>query len=608
MQKRRSTQARITVTLSALAAIGIILGKFLAFNVTDFMRFSLENITIIFSGIVFGPLFGGIVGAVQDLVGCLAVGYAINPIITLGSCAIGVISGYVFRTLSRTGLHLRIAVSVILSHLIGSVFIKSLGLAVFYSLPFGITALWRILNYVIVGAVETALLVILLKSKQLLSQINKITPFNPTTSFKSLSDATAFAKETSGVFSKPGLERVSALLSALGNPERDTKIVHVAGTNGKGSTSAMLVSILRCSSLNVGSFNSPYLYEMRESIRINGEPISEGEMISLLDELRPITDRMADKPTEFELLTAAAYLAFKRAGVDVAVIECGMGGERDATNVILSPVLSIITGISIDHTSYLGNTTADIAKEKAGIIKHGCPVIVGNTDDSALTVITAKANELCAPLHKIDGTYTVRELTLDGTTIDCNDIEDIRIPLLGVHQPHNAALAVNAALLLQKHYPVINNETVKRGIAEAKWQGRFEILSQSPLTIYDGAHNLEGVQSAVESLKRYALTDVIYLGGVLQDKEYEAMADLIATVASHAITVTPPNPRALSAIRYADVLTSRGIKADYATSVHDGVRSAIELAKREGRAVVCLGSLYLYRDIAEEVKAALSNN
>ena len=604
MQKNRrgSSSVRLTVTLSALSAIGIILGKFLALNVTELMRFSLENLPIIFAGVAFGPIAGGIVGAVQDLVGCIAAGYTINPIITLGSLSIGLVSGLLFRAAKGLSPVLRLALSVLASHAIGSVLIKSLGLAIFYSSPFGVTVAWRTFNYVIVGTAEVILLSILFKSKQLLSQINKIVPFSPYGNFKSVADATAYAKESSGVFSKPGLERVTYLLSKLANPERTVRVIHVAGTNGKGSTSAMLASILTHSGLKVGSFNSPYLFEMRESIRIGGEPISEGDLVSLLDRLSRIADTMTDKPTEFELLTAAAYLAFHEAKVDVAVVECGMGGEGDATNVISSPILSIITGISIDHTSFLGSTVAEIAGQKAGIIKHGCPVIVGKTDNEALDVIEARAASLSAPLTKIEGSYTVKELSLEGTLIDSCGIENIRIPLLGAHQPHNASLAVSSALAIQKIFPTVTHETIRLGIASTRWQARFEILSKEPLFIFDGAHNLEGVRSAVESIKAYTGSGIVYLGGVLADKEYEAMADEIAKVASHAVTVTPKNPRALHAQSYRDVLAARSINADYAFSIEDGVGMALEIAERENRAVVCLGSLYLYSDICSALE------
>ena len=605
---RRGGSARLMVTLSFLSALGIILGKYLAFNLTEFMRFSLENITIIFTGIVFGPILGLAVGIVQDVVGCLAVGYTINPIITLGSAAVGLVSGYLYRLFKRMPSHIHLTLTVLLAHAVGSVFIKSVGLAVFYSLPFGATVLWRILNYVIVGALEIIVLTFLFKSKQLLSQINKITAFSPSGGFSSVSDAAAYAKAVSGVFSKPGLERVSELLSALGNPEDSVKVVHVTGTNGKGSFCAMLSSVLNASGLKVGSFNSPYLYEIRESIRIGGEPIGESEFISLMNRLTEIADKMADKPTEFELLTAAAYLCFKEAGVDVAVIECGMGGGKDATNVIGAPLLSVITGISIDHTAYLGDSTEKIAREKSGIIKSGSAVLVGKCDSEAMAVIQDVAESKRARMTVCTAPAHAGAMTLDGSLISADGIDNVHLPLLGTHQLYNAALAIKAAVLLREHFPSLTDTAIKEGIASTKWSGRFEILSRDPIFIFDGAHNLDGVRSAVNSIKTYFNGKVVCLTGVLRDKEYEAMADELSEVVSHAVTITPDNPRALDAKEYADTLSARSISVSVANSVTAGVKAALHLAQHESAAVVCLGSLYLYREVSEAVKSVINTD
>ena len=606
-RKRRGESVRLTVTLSLLSAIGIILGKYLAFNLTEFMRFSLENTTVIFTGIVFGPFYGAALGALQDLVGCIAVGYTINPIITLGSAAVGLVSGFIYRASKRLPVPISLSLTVLVSHAVGSVLIKSAGLAIFYSLPFGVTGLWRILNYVIVGAVEVFVLIILLKSKPLLTQINKITPFR-LGGFKSASDAGAYAKEVSGVFSKPGLERVEELLRALRNPERTIKVVHVSGTNGKGSFSAMLSSILRSSSLKVGSFNSPYLYEMRESIRINGEPISEEKFIALFEKLAKIADKMTDKPTEFELLTAAAYLAFSEEAVDVAIVECGMGGGKDATNVIDTPLLSVITGISIDHTSFLGDTPEKIAKEKSGIIKKGSTVLVGKCPTEAMNVIKDAAIACGAELVICDTPAKARTLTLDGSHIDTDVLEDIRLPLLGTHQLYNASLAVTAAHLLKKVFHTVTDDSIRSGMETTKWSGRFEILSRDPLVIFDGAHNLDGIKSACRSIEAYFDKKVVCLSGVLGDKEYEAMADELSRVVSHAVTVTPKNPRALKGEAYAQALSERGIDAISRDSIEEGVRSALAIAKKEDSILICLGSLYLYRDVREALKSALNTD
>ena len=599
MQKtRRSGGTKIPVVLSALAAIGIILGKFLAFNITEFMRFSLENITIIFAGIVFGPLLGAAVGTVQDLVGCIAVGYAINPIITLGCAAAGAVSGILFRLLGKMPLSVRITVSTLSSHVVGSVILKTIGLSVFYDLPFLMTLAWRVLNYAIVGAAEAFLLCFLLKNKQMLTQINKITPFYVNVKFKSGDEASSYAKSVSGVFSKPGLERVEALLLGLGSPEKSVKVVHVAGTNGKGSTSAMLSSILTASGLRVGSFSSPYLIEMREAIRIDGEAISEEKLLYLFDRLRPIADSMADKPTEFELLTAAAYLAFYEAEVDVAVVECGMGAKRDATNVIDKPLLSVITGVSLDHTAYLGTTVRDIAGEKAGVIKHGTPLIIGDMADDALAVIRDEAERLSAPIYTPEE-YTVTESSLYGTVMDCGNIRDVYVPLLGIHQPKNASVAITAANILRSHFDTITDDTVRRGISDTVWPGRFEILSHEPLFIFDGAHNLEGVKSAVQSIKTYFDGKVVCLTGVLSDKEYEEMAREIATVTDAVVTVTPHSPRALSAEEYARIFAEHIPLSCPAKSITLGVRGALDIAKERSLPLICLGSLYLYKDLKD---------
>lgn len=596
----RNGSTKIPVTLAVLAAIGIILGKFLAFNVTEFMRFSFENLTIIFAGIVFGPTLGAVVGTVQDLVGCLAVGYAINPLITLGCASLGAVAGVLYRALKKLPYTLRITVATLSAHLVGSVLIKTAGLVIFYSLPFGVTIAWRTLNYAIVGVAETLIITVLLKNKQLLSGINKIVPFSVGERFSTGAEATEYAKSISGVFSKPGLERVEALLEAVGSPEKKVKVVHVTGTNGKGSTSAMLTSIFKASGLKVGSFNSPYLIEMRESIRIDGTPISEAELTDLFSRLSTVADGMDDKPTEFELLTAAAYLKFCEEAVDLAVIECGMGARRDATNVISATLCSVITGIALDHTSYLGDSLTAIAREKAGVIKEGSPLVIGEMTHDALSVITAEAERLCAPIYTPDN-YTVKSASLDGTVIDCGAFSDIRIPLLGTHQPKNAAIAIKAATIVAERFPTVTEDSIRVGLAETVWHGRFELISSDPVFIFDGAHNLDGVKSAVESIRTYLGCKVVCLTGVLRDKEYTEMAKEISTVSDTVVTVTPNSPRALDSRDYATAL-SEYISYTYpAESISDGVHMALTLAKSHSLPLVCLGSLYMYRDVVREL-------
>ena len=597
---RRNRSTGVLVMLSALAAIGVLLGRFVKLDIGVFMRFSLETITIVFSGIVFGPILGATVGIVQDLIGCVVNGYSVILIITLGCALIGAISGIMFRLLKKLPYTVKIALSTVSGHLVGSVIIKTIGLATRYGLNFGVTLAWRSLNYVIIGAAETVLLCFLLKNKQLLTQINRITAFSTNVRFKSSDEATAYAKNVSGVFSKPGLERVTALLNAVGSPEKNIKAVHVTGTNGKGSTSAMLTSILKASGLKVGSFNSPYLVKMRESIRINGRHISKGELVNLLDRLSKVADAMEDKPTEFELLTAAAYLKFAEEKVDIAVIECGMGAIRDATNVITAPLCSVITGIALDHTAFLGASLIDIAREKAGVIKYGAPLVLGEAEGEALDYLTAEAERFCAPIFTPDP-FKVKRMTLDGTIGDCGSYTNVRISLLGVHQTKNASVAIKTAEILSRYFPEITEAAIKRGLSDTVWHGRFEIIDRNPVFIFDGAHNLDGVKSAVKSIKTYFNGKVICLSGVLRDKDFDAMAKEIATVCDTVVTVTPDSKRALAAEDYARALSSH-VKNTYpARSIADGVKMARQLAKEQSLPIICLGSLYLYKDIVKEI-------
>ena len=597
---RRNRSTGVLVMLSALAAIGVLLGRFVKLDIGVFRRFSLETMTIVFSGIVFGPILGATVGIVQDLIGCVVNGYSVILIITLGCASIGAISGIMFRLLKKLPYTVKIALSTVSGHLVGSVIIKTIGLATRYGLNFGVTLAWRSLNYVIIGAAETVLLCFLLKNKQLLTQINRITDFSTNVRFKSSDEATAYAKNVSGVFSKPGLERVTALLNAVGSPEKNIKAVHVTGTNGKGSTSAMLTSILKASGLKVGSFNSPYLVKMRESIRINGRHISKGELVHLLDRLSKVADAMEDKPTEFELLTAAAYLKFAEEKVDIAVIECGMGAIRDATNVITAPLCSVITGIALDHTAFLGASLIDIAREKAGVIKYGAPLVLGEAEGEALDYLTAEAERFCAPIFTPDP-FKVKRMTLDGTIGDCGSYTNVRISLLGVHQTKNASVAIKTAEILSRYFPEITEAAIKRGLSDTVWHGRFEIIDRNPVFIFDGAHNLDGVKSAVKSIKTYFNGKVICLSGVLRDKDFDAMAKEIATVCDTVVTVTPDSKRALAAEDYARALSSH-VKNTYpARSIADGVKMARQLAKEQSLPIICLGSLYLYKDIVKEI-------
>lgn len=412
-------------------------------------------------------------------------------------------------------------------------------------------------------------------------------------------EALAYIHAINWTFCKPGLERVTALCEALGNPQDDLRFIHVAGTNGKGSFCAMTASILRAAGYRTGLFTSPYIKVFNERMQVDGQPISDAELAELTAFVRPVADAMTDKPTEFELITAIAFLYFKRHHCDVVVLETGMGGRLDATNLIRHPLLSVITGIALDHTAFLGDTIPQIAAEKAGIIKAGCPVLWGGENAEAEAVIAAAAQEKNAPYHRVDRTsLRVLSADLEGTHIAYGDDDDLTLSLLGLYQPYNAATVLTAVKLLKEQGLTISPDAVREGLASVYWPGRFEVLSRQPLTIFDGAHNAEGIVAAVESIRHYFADQKVYvLTGVLQDKDYHAIAHSLAQVASRAFVLTPENPRALAGETYAALLEELGVAAEAYGSIEEAYAAARAAAQANGTPLLCLGSLYTYASL-----------
>ena len=412
-------------------------------------------------------------------------------------------------------------------------------------------------------------------------------------------EALEYIHGISWTFCKPGLERIGELCERLGHPEKKLKFIHVAGTNGKGSTSAMLDSVLRSAGYKTGLYTSPFIRVFNERMRVNGENISDDELAELTEYIKPIAEQMEDKPTEFELITALAFEYFARRNCDIVILEAGMGGRLDSTNIIDTSVLSIITGIALDHTAFLGDTVEKIATEKAGIIKENVPIIYGGDDEAAKAVIEAKADQMNSHFECVDYTkLSVKDMTLDGTTFDFADDKNLKITLLGSYQPKNASIVVTAVKLLRRNGFEISDEALRLGLASAKWQGRFEILSQNPLTIFDGAHNPQGIEAAVESIKLYFKEQkVCIVTGVLRDKDYTHIAQMIASVAKCAFTFTPDSPRALDASDYADTLASQGLNANSCVSVADALERAREYARKNDCPIICAGSLYAYAEI-----------
>ena len=417
-------------------------------------------------------------------------------------------------------------------------------------------------------------------------------------------EAISFIHRVNPLFCNPGLERVRALCEALGNPQDEMKFIHVAGTNGKGSTSAMLDSILREAGYTVGLYTSPYILRFNERIRVDGEEIPDGDLAEMTELIRPIAEAMEDKPTEFELITAIAFEYFKRRGCQIVVLECGLGGRFDATNIIKTSLLSLITGISKDHTAILGDTIEKIAWEKAGIIKPGVPVIFGGEDEGARQVIEREAEKCSSPLSIVAHDRTkIKSFSLSGSVFDFGNWQDMKINLLGTYQPWNAATVLRAVDKLREVGVNIPEDAVRRGLEKTRWAARFEIIGRDPMIIFDGSHNSEGIRAAKESVLRYfGDKRVIVISGVLADKEYEKIASDISEIAKTAYTITPDNPRALTAEKYAEVIKEKGAMAHPCKSIGEALTRATSAAKDANTAVVILGSLYTYGNVISELK------
>ena len=400
--------------------------------------------------------------------------------------------------------------------------------------------------------------------------------------------------------SRPGLSRTRELLKMLGDPQKDLKFVHVAGTNGKGSACAMLDSVLRAAGYKVGLYTSPYIVRFNERMRVGGTPVSDEELAELTTFLRPYADSMADPPTEFELITALAFLYFKRHGCDIVVLEVGMGGRLDSTNVIDPPLVSVITGIALDHIAVLGGTVEEIAREKAGIIKQGSPAVYGGRDDAAFAVIAEKAKETGSALTRTSvGSIKIRSCGINGTVFDYGRLKNLSVGLCGSYQPENAATAIETVRVLRRRGLKVPPSALRRGLARAVWPARFELLSKDPVAVFDGSHNEQGVAAAVESIKTVLGGKAVLLMGVLADKDYRTMVKLLAGAAIEVFAVTPPSPRALAAEELAGVWRENGIKAR-AGDIPQCVNAAFQRARALGAPLVMLGSLYMYG----EVKAA----
>lgn len=416
-------------------------------------------------------------------------------------------------------------------------------------------------------------------------------------------EAREFIDASNQYGSKLGLEAVTGLLNRLDNPQDRLRVIHVAGTNGKGSTAAFISSILASEGYLVGRYISPAVFSYRERIQVNrgtGEAITsdyitEEGVAKAIEQVKPVCESMAAEgiahPTSFEIETAMAFLYLERMQVDFAVIEVGLGGRLDATNAVKKPEVSVITSISMDHMQYLGSTLAQIAFQKAGIIKKGVPVVTCNHNPEILDVIREEAEKLDAGLFVTSQDITDIRFTIEGTGFNYGK-QHYKIELLGEYQVMNAVLAVETAEVLRGRGCSISSSSIKNGLLRAKWSGRFEIISRKPYFIIDGAHNEDAAVLLRNSLQQYFPgRSFIFIMGVLADKEYKKILNLLAPLASVLITVTPDNSRALVSSRLASE-AGRYTEAEIidAADIPGALKTAYERASIED-VIVAFGSL-----------------
>jgi len=397
-----------------------------------------------------------------------------------------------------------------------------------------------------------------------------------------------------------GLERITDLMHRLGDPQNNLKFIHIAGTNGKGSTSIMLSSILTAAGLKTGLNTSPHLVKYNERIKINGQDISDEDLIGAAEEVRDAVSQMEDIPTEFERFTAISFVYFAKVMCDIVVLEVGLGGRLDSTNVINAPEVAVITNLGLEHTEVLGDTIEKIAFEKSGIIKKGCDVVLYHQSPEAEAVVKSKAFE-CGSDITITNPDEQKLVSCDlfGQTIDYRSRKSLLLNLIGVYQYYNCAVVLDTVDALIKRGFQISEEAVMEGLKAVKWPARFEVLSRKPLVLLDGAHNPNGVEALEDCVKTFLPGQKItFAFGVMADKDYRLMINTIKPYAHSFIAMGPEYYRALSSDKLAEAIKEEtGLPVTDAGSVENGVRIAFKEAEK--RPVVIFGSLYQVSEVYE---------
>lgn len=404
-----------------------------------------------------------------------------------------------------------------------------------------------------------------------------------------------------------GLDRMEELLRRLGNPQDDLKVIHVAGTNGKGSVSKYLEEGLSACGYKMGLYTSPYIETFNERIRYDGADISDEDLEYYGQKVVSAAEAMVadglDSPTEFEVVTAIAFLYFAGRQADITILEVGLGGIGDSTNVVKSPLASVITSISYDHMAQLGSSLAEIAVNKAGIIKTGCPVIANVPQRDAAKIIARKAYAMGSRLYDISG---IRAAVSDETPFSQKvsmelyekSYSDVEISMVGRHQAENLKTALATLEILRKSGAVkLDREALYEGLKRARQPGRFEVIGEDPLVIIDGAHNEAGAQALQETMaQHFAGKKILLVAGILADKEIDSIVKFLTKITDHIIVTEPDNPRKLAAEKLAEHVADFGVAAEAVSDVEAVVHRAKELAD-DYDVILFAGSLYLIGDV-----------
>ena len=406
-----------------------------------------------------------------------------------------------------------------------------------------------------------------------------------------------FMEEVARRGSRLGLESMSCLLEYLNNPQNELRFIHIAGTNGKGSVLAFISTVMQKAGYKTGRYLSPSVFSYCEKMQVNQKAISKIAVARYLTKLKETMHKMEEDgkplPTIFEIETAVSFLYFRDQKCDIVVLETGMGGLTDATNVITNTQLAIITPISLDHCDFLGNTIEEIAQHKAGIIKEGCNVISAPQEPMVCEIIKRKCEEKKVLLSLADYT-NIKKITygIQSQKFSYQEFENIVITMAGAYHVENATLALEALRMLRKMGVEIPDWAIRQGMEETKWLGRFSVIGKKPLFIVDGAHNKAGAKMLAQSLRLYFPNQkIIYIMGVFADKEYEEMIEITCQLASHIITVsTPGNSRALPAYDLALAAKKHHNQVTVADSLEEAVEIS-QLLSEKDTVTVAFGSL-----------------